>query len=57
MSAAWGPREPKGAAGSPRAKGAPAPTGLTSDEGARREGGALKGAPEASGGKICRDVP
>jgi hypothetical protein len=33
----------------PRAKGPPAPTGLTSDEGARREEGASKGGPEARG--------
>jgi len=36
-------------ASTPRAKGAPAPPGLRSDEGATREGGASKGAPEASG--------
>jgi xanthine dehydrogenase accessory factor len=33
---------------SPRAKGAPAPPGLTSEERARREGGASRGAPAAS---------
>ena len=44
--------EPKGRGGdwtAPRAKGAPAPPGLRSDGGATREGGASKGAPEASG--------
>ncbi len=44
--------EPKGRGGDwtpPRAKGAPAPPGLRSDGGATREGGASKGAPEASG--------
>src|SRR5689334_5930215 len=35
------PREPKGAA----------PTGLTSDEGAKREGGAVKGGGEVGGGR------
>ena len=47
--------EPKGRGGDwtpPRAKGAPAPPGLRSDGGATREGGASKGAPEASGNAL-----